>query len=237
MSHANEHHNTFWDRLRQTNAALITAIIFSVITIIFLAIALGFGANANSNINTLQTKLCTGTQSILCTDFNPCTADLITYISCDDTNVSGCLQFKCKYVPLANGSCCNDNDFCYRNDPSKVCFYGKCVSPNPTVCKGFCTTAGDCPILPIVDTDAAIDYDCIYNSCVTTTVIISDNVITYPYNILDNSTLANLNTSSCLSASCYYVSNSTPAFSVCTFTWSCSVFVNFESPPIEFRKR
>ena len=60
-----------------------------------------------------------------------------------------CDQFICVVENLADGSCCDRNDFCSVSNPLKTCQLGQCVSPNATDCKGYCTVLDNCSAIPL----------------------------------------------------------------------------------------
>lgn len=205
-------------------------IILEVIIIILLLIHFGFFVNIFGDVERIQNKECPLQQSDLCSDFNPCTIDYLE-TTCGNRSDSGginCKTYQCLNVPLANGSCCNRDDFCYTDDPAKACVFGQCKSPNASKCKGYCGNAtefdeGVCLDLPLT-VDSNINTGCFFGSCVTITVIVDP--VSDPFSLLDinNNNFNNLNTASCLQAFC--TSNINAGFTACYYTWTCAPFIN-----------
>jgi len=213
-----------------TNTVII--IILCIIIIILSAICMGFGIATNNEVNGIDNRLCTTTESLACTDFNPCTRDIIQPINCGGGSLSGpdsCASFECTNVPLANGSCCNQYDFCYYDDPGKTCLFGTCQSSDPTLCKGYCNEPEDCLVpIPLTVNVDAIDTDCVFHSCVTI-VTVATYPITNPFSLINtsNGNLTALNISGCLMANC--VSDFLDDFTVCLYQWKCGPYVGLEN--------
>ena len=203
--------------------------LMDVIIIILLCIALGFAVNTDAILNTIvngvELQCDTQYESLLCNDYNPCTLDILSPVPC--SLGSTCSPYQCTYLALANGSCCNHNDFCYYNDPLKTCVYGTCMSPDFTLCKGYCNTDADCfPITalnPVVNTTTT----CVFHSCLTQFVV-QTNVVS-PLSLMNLTVANSSNISSCLSAIC--VNDFDAGFSTCTYQWTCAPFRNDAEPP------
>jgi len=200
-------------------------IILGIIIIILLLIHFGLYVINNNNLNNIQNQLCIQQQSGRCNDFNPCTIDYIENIC---GNISGigesCQSFQCVNVPLANGSCCNMDDFCYLNDPNKACVFGSCKSPDPTLCKGYCNINSDCEIIPLNIITDNYFTTCEFNSCVTT-VLNALAFIPNPMSLLNaTDDFTNREIASCLQATC--TANAFDQDSICIYTYTCAPFLN-----------
>ena len=223
-------------RARTIDNKMTAIVVLGVVIVILAAIAAGFiGATWKvlTEIQQLQCLDCaTAQENFVCNDFNPCTIDVVNPIACPvpQARTSTCASFGCTHVNLSDGACCNQYDFCYNDDPLKMCFDGVCRSPNPMNCKGFCVDDGYCfdnrP--PIEVGSECISWTCLFNSCVTqicVNVPIADPMIMFQTN-----TLAQLNESSCYEAVCVndYFDNLT----FCSYQWKCAPFIA-PIPPTE----
>lgn len=252
--------------LSRVNAKTTAIVVLVIVILVFGAVTMGYVIGGKSEVDNIQKQFNTALkalqcrpqkQSLLCTDFNPCTMDYIEF-PCPDHDRERerekererdrdrererdrdgdrdrdrpphhekprCHDFLCKPpVAMANGSCCNQNDFCYTDDPNKRCVFGTCMSPDPTKCKGFCNDASDCLVpVPINPEIGLTVQDCIQNSCVTVVgPLISGND---PFAIVESDTLLDLNISHCLTASCvaFYVEG--PPY-LCFYYWTCAPFL------------
>ena len=128
-------------------------------------------------------------------------------------------------VKLADGSCCNEDDFCYLADSTKVCRSGECVSSNYSLCKGACSVDEDCETNPVpisANVNGVITRFCTYGSCITTI----DTAYLYPdpFSALDTSSATNRSIAACLEAECVVtgqVGVDELPFQ-CTYKWICS---------------
>jgi hypothetical protein len=225
---------------RRADVIIVLAIVI-IILLFFLIWPWVVGRNTT---NSIEGDLCPSTTSVLCTDFNPCTLDLITPICGNITNNGGgtsCQSFQCQNIPLANGSCCNGEDVCYFDDPNKACVFGTCKSPDPTLCKGYCigNDSSNCPPLPFninanLTTLVPPVTSCLYSSCVT--LFQFHSPIADPNSLLDKSdstNITNLDIEACLEATCNSQLdelNPPPPFitSFCVFKWKCAPYINVE---------
>lgn len=212
-----------------------------VLCLVLALIGMGFSIHANHEVEEIENAASVrySMQSINYTDFDPCTLDVLA----TTTQCNGMTSNEVVHLPLSNGSCCNQNDFCYRDDPEKVCLYGKCQSPDPTKCKGYCTTLDDCTtIIPLtVDPNAAFYNNfCVFNAC-GTFVMFNNILIADPYTLIDTRLSSpdrerNTNISACLNVVCVTQYEAEGA-TYCTFTWKCAPYVNMSGPVYYDRKR
>lgn len=233
--------DNMWHYVHSLKNRSLGAAILALISFLLALALMGLAINSSRNADSIEGRLCTTTQSLLCTDFNPCTTDTITPISCTDfdNGLSSCVRYKCTHEPVSNGTCCSQQDTCYLEDPNKFCLYGTCVSANPYLCKGYCNssdyTPGSCITIPTVsEVSLQTGSTCVFNSCVTQIAVIFVDV-TDPFALLDVHTgnLTNLNITSCLNAECTY--DNLNDFSVCTYTFKCALYVDFTSSSINKR--
>lgn len=214
---------------RKSNVTIVLEIIIIILLFIWLW---WFISAYNASKHTVD-LLCPLEQSTLCDDRQPCTIDYIQ-TACGNGSTTGggvgCNSYQCINVPLANGSCCNEADYCYLPDPAKACVFGKCKSPNITSCKGWCNgTADFCPEIPTITDGSNTQTRCIFNSCVTQIVTLIP--VANADDLLDINTgnKTNLNIASCLDSSC--VIDELNDVYICYYQWNCAPFVNaqFES--------
>lgn len=136
-------------------------------------------------------------------------------------------KYICETSPLPDGTCCNDRDFCYRDDPYKVCQNGQCTSADDTLCRGFCEVDSDCtqsetpfPFYP----DAYSSTFCTGSACFA--YVYAYNPVMSPMDLLDLSTLANRNISACLESACFIFTQQTDcslySTQICQYAWTCS---------------
>jgi hypothetical protein len=205
--------------------------------------------NSVSLLDGVCTSGNTAVESDECNDGNPCTLDIKQRVNTGCTRKlfvnqsaedGACQEYQCTNVPLATGSCCNRDDFCYFDDPNKKCYNGVCKSLDPTLCKGYCEVDDDCRNefktipLQINDTTYAAGYEpfCIFNSC---TQFVSFNArftdplaMVYPY----NGNLSLFNFSKCVNVVCYKPDLSgVSGFNTCLYTWKCAPYLNLPYPP------
>lgn len=128
-------------------------------------------------------------------------------------------------LKLADGSCCNEDDFCYLPDPTKVCRSGECVSSNYSLCKGSCAIDDDCSTYPVpisANVNADITITCNLGTC--NTFVYSANPYPDPFSILNTTTSAQRSTAACLDATQLLVGeigvDDVPYLYI--FTWKCS---------------
>jgi hypothetical protein len=214
----------------------ITLILEAVI-IVLLLVLIPFLLNVMKTTDTVQSTVCpvnTGAISLDCSDGDPCTMDVKTLLpttECSGSQVStqSCVQYACQHIKMANGSCCNSNDFCYTDDPNKKCVLGECIT-DPLLCKGYCTNhSSQCPELPFIVQDyyTSVSTACYSHACVYTVTV--EMYIADPYSLLydDPLDMTYFNISSCLVASCDYrfltgLIEGNRQLSICTFGWSCA---------------
>lgn len=164
-------------------------------------------------------------------DGNPLIPDINTTLGCANPN------YVCENLPYPDGTCCNKNDFCYRDDPFKTCQQGVCTSSDPTLCRGFCESDDDCIFsdtpFPIYDAADATVF-CAGGACFA--YVLSFNQVNGPSDLLNMTTLLQRNTSACLEMSCFQVfeENDCSVFQVqyCQYAWACSRYNG-----LDFRKR
>lgn len=227
-----------WHRTKRIRNASYIILFLEIVILILVLLLMSYAIVSSNNAADMQNKICLNTQSLACTDFNPCTADFITPVSCNgfDNELEGCIQYKCVHVPVSNGSCCDQQDYCFLPNPNKACVYGTCLSPEPTECRGWCNTteegsANDCPDIPLTPTsNGAAITTCTFNSC-TYIVIISFVIISDPLSMIDTQTgnLTNLNISHCLVGYCTW--DDVNQFSVCTYNWACAPYTPLVPEP------
>lgn len=200
--------------------------------------------------NTIIDGVCasdsTAEESLDCNDGNACTVDIKQRISTGcKSSLSGqtdsdkaCQQYQCSNVPLAAGSCCNRDDFCYFDDPDKKCYAGGvCKSTDPTLCKGYCTSYLDCQnpdtIFPLQINTSTYPLDtqssCQYNSC--TQYLITIGQFTDPISMIypNNGDMLLFNFSKCATVLCFQPID---YLNICTFNWNCAPYVGDEFPPV-----
>lgn len=216
------------------NRKLNWIIILAIVIIILLLLWWYWPWAIKSNINQSNDLICPQYESILCFDADPCTLDLISDICGNVTNNGGgssCTSKQCKNVPLADGACCNAQDYCYYPDDTKTCIDGTCRSSNASLCKGFCNgTNATCPPLPLTINPNNTITECIFNSCTTISLITAP--VVNPYELIDtsNGNITNLNIESCLTATCVRDTNFDPVASVCFFNWACAPYLGINGP-------
>jgi hypothetical protein len=141
-----------------------------------------------------------------------------------------------------DGTCCNQNDFCYQADPNKICIRGQCVSGDPTLCRGFCEIDSDCtgsatpfPIYPTAEADAF----CLNGACVA--LVSANPPVVSPNDLLNLSTMLAFNTSACLESSCFVFASgtggTTTSTQICQYSWACSQLNGFYNQTVVSRKR
>jgi hypothetical protein len=233
------------DLKRLTKRRQVITQVLEVIVIILLLLLCLHGGIIWHNTNTIETNICNPLKnavlSINCTDGNPCTTDrriAIPTTGCSGSGVTindTCIQYACEHIPLADGACCNMNDFCYYDDPNKKCMLGNCIT-DPTLCKGYCVEEGSgpesiCNDLPFITSDnmLSVAARCLNHSCVYTVIV--EMYIADPYSLLavDPTNLTDFNITSCLLASCtygyiddYVGPDNYNFYSMCTFTYTCA---------------
>lgn len=128
-------------------------------------------------------------------------------------------------IKLADGSCCNEDDFCYLEDSTKTCQSGECVSSNYSLCKGACTVDEDCETHPITLSPNYIGESatvCYWGSCITTATVAYN--YPNPKDLLDTNTSDTKSTAGCVSGVCDLIGDvGVDEFPYeCTFKWDCS---------------
>lgn len=126
---------------------------------------------------------------------------------------------------LADGSCCNEEDFCYLPDPKKVCQSGECVSKNYSNCKGSCNINSDCLVYPVPISPnfyGDITTTCYWGTCMT--ILNAAFMYVNPMDALDANSTYNRSTVACLQGECYLVGDPlVDEFPYqCIYTWKCS---------------
>lgn len=141
----------------------------------------------------------------------------------DDDHHEECRVRVCRHFPMAEGSCCNREDYCYTYDHHKRCHQGICKSRDVTKCKGYCVSSEDCPVLPLVINGSDISAFCFYGSCVTIAFVL--------YNPGDPNLLLNQSAyppigklEACLASSCVWLPDN--GYYSCTYVWRCAPWVN-----------
>lgn len=232
-----------YEILKKVDRNVVINILICILGIVLSLFIIGFVFHISKDVHQIKQKSCSDTESSLCYRGNPCELALITYIGCDDCLTcrapgSTCDKFKCEYYPLANGSCCNKNDYCYTDDPNKACVFGDCKSTDITKCKGYCNSTDydenyPCPQIPLVLSggEEVVSF-CLYNSCVTQ-VVLEAVYLDNPFDLIDTTNTSNLtgsNMKNCLLGSCEF----TEFGSVCVFTWKCAPY---NTPSIDSNKK
>lgn len=215
------------ERIREIDNKENGLIALAIAILIFVIIGFGYIVHVNNSVEGLENAAMEACRlSVLnasCNDYQPCTLDISTPVHCNLG--AGCASFKCSYIELSNGSCCNQQDSCYYDDPAKACVFGTCKSANAALCKGHCLSDNDCLVpLPLtLDPSAEVFTSCIYESC--TTQFIIDQQVPDPMSLLDINTgnVTNLNISSCLDAIC--VNDFIGGISTCLYQWACAPFI------------
>jgi hypothetical protein len=147
--------------------------------------------------------------------------DVNTTLGCSNPN------YVCENLPYPDGTCCNKNDFCYRDDPFKTCQQGVCTSSDPTLCRGFCESDDDCIFsdtpFPIYDAADSTVF-CAGGACFA--YVQTLNPVNGPGDLLNMTTLLQRNTSACLEMSCFQMfaedSCTVFQFQYCQYAWACS---------------
>lgn len=230
-----------------------TLFIDAVIIVVLLLVVIVCAVNYKE-INTIYLRQCETPNSprvdfTSCNDFNPCTLDLLTTFpgaGCSNPNtlynqiaVSDCPKYGvCQSVPLADGSCCNTDDFCYEGDTDKLCSMGVCKPSDYTRCKGYCQDVSECPTLPWIINNETISTQCWippdapeFGSCVYLALV--GGYVGDPYSLLDLATTldyTNLQIGSCLSAQCtnYFLKTGTFSYveyTECAYQWTCAPYI------------
>lgn len=137
-----------------------------------------------------------------------------------------CDQYYCtEPVQLADGSCCNENDFCYLSDWKKTCQSGMCVSKNYSLCKGSCVDDDSCDEYPIPISPNFVgtrENFCYWGTCIT--LVNVHHNYPNPLDLLNNAGSTNKSTIACVQGVCDLVGDVlVDEFPFqCTFTWKCS---------------
>ena len=214
----------FSTRARRISNKGTGELLLEVIAIILLALALGFAVAswllANSIDSHALDQCSHSMESIYCNDYNPCTLDVISPVPC--ALGSNCSAYQCTYIELANGTCCDQADFCYYPDPAKACVFGSCRSPDPTLCKGYCVSDSDCIPITAVTPEVSVTTSCVYQSCLTQFVI--EGQVVDPLLLIDLTVANSSNISSCMDAIC--VNQFFFGLSTCTYQWNCAPFID-----------
>jgi hypothetical protein len=195
-------------------------------------------------VEEIEDSTCDYEESIACWDGNGCHASLRRRICREEgtaalTSTGTCTSanYVCENPTYPDGTCCNQNDFCFLDDPNKTCQQGQCVSTDPTLCKGFCTVDADC-------TDSAFPFP-IYPTASSTTFCLNGACFAYVYafspvispnDLLNRTTLAARNISSCIESSCF-VFDIDGDIQVCQYAWTCSQLNGFSDQEIFTKKR
>ena len=214
-----------------------TLIGWGVVVLIFAILWMAFVIHVNHEVDeivTWKTPLSTrGEVSIDCWDGNACSVDIKTRISCpSQIPNTACDSYECSHIQLADGSECNQNDFCYADDPLKTCVDGTCRSPNASLCLGYCDD--NIPCCDLLDPSCVFPYKlnllnpgevyhyCAYNSCVT--LVISDVPIPDPANLFVNANIGDLNQSACIESVC--TTDFFNDITACLYQWACAPYVS-----------
>lgn len=224
-------------RVKAISIKSSTLIVWAIVVLIFAILWMAFVIHVNHEVdeivNLKTSELTYGEVSLDCSDQNSCTIDIKTRISCPSQIPDvACDSYGCSHIPLADGSECNQNDFCYADDPSKTCVEGTCRSRNSSLCLGFCDD--NIPCCDLLDPSCVFPYKlnllnpgevyhyCAYNSCVT--LVISDVPIAEPMNLFVNANLGDLNQSACIEAVC--TTDFFDDITACLYQWECAPYVS-----------
>lgn len=177
--------------------------------------------------------------SFKCNDYDPCTLDVIDYVHIDDDDRHDFWRrddddehhhhhhhcpplAACRHLPVANGTCCNEEDYCYLSDEHKRCVDGRCVSPNLTLCKGYCTDVLNCSAnaIPLIVSPLDVFPQCFFGSCVTTVIVAQTPVD--PYALINVTSNDVRRLEGCLDAVCVFNPNSFDY--KCIYVWRCAPF-------------
>ena len=217
-------------RSRQIDNKASGLIFLALIILILAAAIMGVVIHMNKQANTIEQALCidcmAASANAVCNDFNPCTIDVVHPIMCPtpEHKTTTCASYSCTHINMSDGSCCNQQDFCYTNDPLKTCNNGICSSPDPTKCKGYCVSVLDCteaPIDPEISSEGeCLNVVCMYSSCVTQLCLTEP--LADPMSVFNQTSLALMNESSCYEAVCvtdYFIN-----ITYCQYQWKCAPF-------------
>jgi hypothetical protein len=187
-------------------------------------------------VEEVETSVCPYQESLACWDGNACHAPLMKRICpiVEGNNQRTSLNpacaaanFVCENPAYADGTCCNQNDFCFLNDPNKTCQAGQCVSTDVTLCKGYCLTDDDCTtaLIPLYPSITNAFTFCLNGACFTY-VYTDSNVIT-PNDLLNLTTMGARNISACLESVCFVLNFGEGDILICQFAWKCSQLNGF----------
>ena len=226
--------------LRDINNKKNVLIVLFLLILLFAILGMTYTIHVSHEVDELVEADCLTCQiqqsSILCTDFNPCSRDVLSPITCPNINDgnggTSCSSYRCDHYNLSEGSCCNDDDYCYRDDPLKTCTDGVCRSLDSTLCKGWCQDDSDCcnpagptcpfPLFPALYHGAeSLRQMCVFHSCVTFFQV--DEPIPDPMNLFQVNTYEEIQMQSCYEAICQpdFI-NPLPA---CLYQWKCAPFI------------
>jgi hypothetical protein len=142
-------------------------------------------------------------------------------------------QYTCDCRPVPNGTCCNQQDYCYLDDPNKRCVYGQCVSPNQTLCRGACPyTTGlfePCDaVIPIIEFGGEYpgsETFCLLASCVTLFTVNGEWAACDAFLETVSGNFTNKQIASC--AECETYTDPTAETTTCMCQWRCAPFGGF----------
>lgn len=211
--------------------------------LILLAIDTGGVWSTWSMVSTLSNAPPCPVEDEACSDFDPCHVCVKRTLCAPPAGgqpVEECgRDFYCDCRPVPNGTCCNEQDYCYLPDPEKRCVYGTCVSPNQTLCRGACpyNTGTDTPCnatIPILQFGGeypATETFCVLASCVTLFTV--NGQWAQCDSFLDR-TSSNVSRATAACAACQPFQDPTTQTTSCMCQWNCAPFGGF---PFGRRKR
>ena len=146
-----------------------------------------------------------------------------------------CDDYTCVIENLADGSCCDRNDFCNLEDPTKTCLGGQCISSNVTNCKGYCTNDTQCSVIPVPFLSFVPLFTglfCYNNACFT--LVGTYAPFNNPTQLLNLTTPQQRDVANCLSGQTVSFPSEGPSIPGAVFTWGCSSVSPYEG---FYRKR
>jgi hypothetical protein len=207
---------------------------------------IGLLANLTHEAEEAENAICTRSQDLSCWRGNACQTMTMSPICPNQLDgrtpgggsfnaSNGCSNpiYECDTPKqLPDGACCNQNDFCYLDDPTKQCLSGQCISTNDALCRGVCEVDSDCidsdtpfPFYPTVEADTF----CAGGACFA--YVFSPNTMSSPEDALNQTTLLARNVTACLEMACFIFTEQNDcallSFQVCQYVWACSRYTGF----------
>lgn len=188
------------------------------------------------NLGRVQQAECPYQESLACWDGNACHAPFMKRVcpleapgslSHGHTAACAAANYICENPVYPEGTCCNQNDFCFLDDPNKTCQSGECVSTDPTLCKGYCTIDDDCANSPWpIPLYEAADQTvfCLNGACV---YLVYARTIVEANDMLNETTQLFRNITACIESSCFVVNVDGEDLILCQYVWKCSRWYTF----------